>query len=185
MAETFFYRRLIKALERLYTQVSLIVLHKRISAYHSNASYKEHARDIKSPLMEFIETTISQAVKVNPTTNENVKNQPQSLSNQPTAQYVDHPKLNRARINELSKYFKKRNRGADLHPTMERKLELSILEHMHAAFRCARDGDKRNSKMHADIVDSACKELAHYMEEKPYLEFIGKVADHLAALKLN
>ena len=181
------YRALIQALKDLYTKVSLIVLHKRISTYQINAPHKEHAKHIKSSLMEFLETTISQAVQVNDITNKNELTtkliQPRHY--QPADQNAVNTLLNRDRINELSKYFKKRSKGAELHPPIQKQLEHSVWEHMHAASRCAKNGDKRNSKMHADIVDSACKELAHYMEEEPYLEFIGRVADHLSALKPN
>lgn len=187
MAKKFSFRALIQALEGLYTKISLIVLHKRISSYHSTTSHKEHARDIKSSLMEFIETTIAQAVKVNYTINENERatNQVHPRTDQPAQQHLVHLQLSREGINELSKYFKKRGEGAELHPPIKDQLERSVLEHINAAFRCARDGDKRNSKLHVDIVDSACKELAHYMEEEPYLKFIGNVADHLDALKPN
>ena len=181
------YRILIQALKELYTNISLIMLHKRISTYQINASHQEHASNIKSSLMEFIETTIAQAVKASGKTNENelatnhVKPRPDRIAEQ----YIVETLLNRDRINELSKYFKKRSKGAELHPPIKKQLEHSVWEHLHAASRCAKDGDIRNSKMHADIVDSACKELAHYMEEEPYLKFIGKVTDYLATLMPN
>jgi len=189
MAKHFSYRALIRGLENLYAKISLLVLHKRINSYHGNATYKEHAKNIKTPLMEFIETTIKQAVKTgntngnNKPASSNSNNNPQPVH--PAKQKTEHHQLSRERIDELSKYFKERNKGPDLHPPIQKQLEHSVWEHLHTALRYAGLGDKRNSKMHADIVDSACKELAHYMDEEPYLAFITDIEDHLAALKTS
>ena len=187
MAKHFSYRALIRRLENLYAEISLIVLHKRINSYHGNATYKEHAKNIKTPLMEFIETTIKQAVKTNNTNNNNkpASSDTRPQPDHPAKQQSEHHQLSRERIDELSKYFKKRNKATELHPPIKKQLEHSVWEHLHAALRYAGKGDKRNSKMHADIVDSACKELAHYMDEEPYLAFITDVEEHLAALKTN
>lgn len=182
MTKHFSYRVLIQSLGNLYTKVSLIVLHKRIGNYHRNAPHKEHARDVKTPLMEFIESTVAQAVKPN---NMQVDSRDSTIEARLQIPHAGHHKLSRERIDELSKYFKGRSDGADLHPPIREKLKHSVWEHLHAALRTARLGDKRNSKMHADIVDSACKELAHYMDKEPYLAFIADVESHLADLKPN
>ena len=184
MAEHFSYRALIQGLEKLYARISLRVLHKRIDSYHSSASHKEHAGDIKTALMEFIESTIAQAVKSDSASNERDRISTSIETKLPTSQSETHD-LNRERIDELSKYFKSRSNGADLHPPIREKLEHSVWDHIHAALRTARQGDKRNSKMHADIADTACKELAHYMDEESYLALIEDIELHLAALVPN
>lgn len=182
MAKHFSYRAFIRGLENLYAKFALTVLHKRISNYQDKTIPKEHARDIKTPLMKFMDTTVSQAVKGNITDDEATTGEV-IQPHHPAAQHTGHHVLSRERIDELSKYFKERNKGAELHQPIKKQLEHSVWEHIHAALRCARKGDERNSKMHVDIVDSACKELAHYMDEEPYLEFIGHVEEHLSTLK--
>ncbi|MDH3342176.1 MAG: hypothetical protein OEM07_00475 [Gammaproteobacteria bacterium] len=102
-------------------------------------------------------------------------------------QHADnHPHLINRRfryVGELSKYFKERSQGSDIHPGIKEKLEHSVWEHIHAAIRYAHQGNEYNSKIHTDIACNACKELAHYMDDEAYRLFTIEVAKHLSDLK--
>lgn len=184
MAEHFSYRALIRGLENLYSKVALHVLHKRINSYHSQASDGKRKHDgIKTPMMNFIESTVAQAVKVNTNLNsEQASTEIKSPPHHPAAQHTGHHELSRERIDELSKYFKERNKGADLHPPIREKLEHSVWEHIHATIRRARQGDERNAKMHLNIATTACKELAHYMNDEEYQAFVAEAESYMGKL---
>ena len=186
MAKNFSYRALIKGLKNLYSTVALQLLHKRINSYHSKASdgKRKHHDGIKTPMMNFIESTVAQAVKSNYSTQHDehadsiIKAPPQH----PATQHTGHHELSRERIDELSKYFKERNKGSDLHPPIREKLEHSVWEHIHTTIRCARQGDKDNAKMHLNIATAACKELAHYMDDEEYQTFVARAEGYMDTL---
>ena len=134
-------------------------------------------------MMNFIQSTVAQAVKVNTNrSSEQASTEIKSPPHHPAAQHTGHHELSRERIDELSKYFKERNKGADLHPSIREKLEHSVWEHIHATVRCARQGDKRNAKMHLNIAHTACKELGHYMDDEEYQAFVKEAEDHMGTL---
>ena len=181
-----YYRRLIEGLEQLYTKVSLIVLHNRVSSYHARPSEakRKHPDGIKTPLSQFIESTVAQATSSNHT-NQNYQHLAEERKPQPQPHHSSEsqcPPLSRERIDELSKYFKQRNKGGDLHPPIKEQLEHSVWEHIHATVRCAKQGDKNNARMHLNIAHSACKELGHYMDEEEYQAFVKSAEDHMETL---
>ena len=188
MKQTSPYSVLIRKMEKLYFRVSLIVLHKRIDGYHKVAAHKKHAEDIRSPLQECVDIIVGYALDnpeiiytIDRPRNETISNHlPQHKNKQTGDQY--HA-VNPNHISELSKYFKARRDGSDLHPGIKEKLQHTIWDHIHATIRCARHCDDRCSKMHAAIADSACKELAHYMEKEDYHLFTTEVKHHLDTLK--
>ena len=170
MAKKFSYRALINGLEKLYIKVSLKLLHRRINSYHSRTSdaKRQYHDGIKTPLSQFIEATVTQATSSNHTDHNYdhlaKERKPQPQPNHP--EKSQYNQLNRERIDELSKYFKERTKGSETHPSIREKLEHSVWEHIHATVRCARQGDKRNAKMHLNIAHTACKELGHYMDDE-------------------
>lgn len=191
MKEITFYSSLIRSIEQIYFRFALIVLHKRMDGYHKQASQsiKPYANDIKSPLIECIDEII-----------ENDQGNPEDLDSinysilTSSITYLHGPAkhntverhvINKENVGELSKHFKARSNGAALHPGIKEKLEHSTWEHIHAAIRHARKGDNSNAKIHTDIASSACKELAHFMEEEHYLEFIMEIEKHFDAIKQN
>lgn len=186
MAKHFSYRALIKGLENLYSKIALHVLDKRINSYHSQASdgKRKHHDGIKAPMMNFIESTVAQAVKSNYSAqnDEHADTEINSPPHHPRTQHTGHHELSRERIDELSKYFKERNKGADLHPPIREKLEHSVWEHIHATIRRARQGDERNAKMHLNIATTACKELAHYMNDEEYQAFVSEAESYMDKL---
>ncbi len=187
MKQTISYSVLIHKIRKLYFRVSLITLHKHINRYHKIATHQNHANDIKSPLHECVDIIIGYALD-NPKiiytighTMNNSSANPRSREN--TDATGQHITVSQEHISDLSKYFKARSRGSDLYPDIKEKLEHSIWDHVHATIRCARIGDKRCSKMHADIADTACKELSHYTDAEDYRAFTEIVEEHLKVLK--
>ena len=186
MAKHFSYRALIRGLEKLYTKVSLKLLHQRINSYHRQASdgKRQNHDGIKTPLSQFIETTVAQATSANHTEH-NYDHLAEERKPEPTSAQSatsESGQLSRERIDELSKYFKERTKGAELHPPIRDKLEHSVWEHIHSTVRCARLGEKSNAKMHLNIAHSACKELAHYMDDEEYQAFVAEAEDHMKTL---
>ncbi len=68
---------------------------------------------------------------------------------------------------------------------MDEKLKHSIWEHIHASIRHARLGDARVAKMHADIANSAYRELAHYVSNEDHNELALEIENQLGELLDN
>lgn len=195
MKNTSTYNALIDKLNALYFEYALALLHKRMAGYHRIASHQKHADDIKAPLLEYVDVIIA-SCRDNPEVTHNPKhitvktNNPYSkfIEYPETAQTIDYPivrnTVDREHVANLSKYFKARVRGAGLNPGIEEKLKHSVWDHIHAALRCARQANKQNAKMHIDIANCACRELAHYLSKEPYYVFIANIEKHLAELDL-
>ncbi|MCK5002854.1 MAG: hypothetical protein KAJ92_01915 [Gammaproteobacteria bacterium] len=179
------YRVLIRGLEKLYFKVSLIVLHQRMDGYHKKINHNgnPYDQDIKTPLMEFIETTVEYAIKTNNNDHTKTEGTPQSIQPMPPLQ--QHYEINPQHVGELSRYFKTRSNGGEMHPPIKDKLEHSVWEHIHATTRCARQGDERNAKLHLNIASSACRELAHYMSDNEHQAFADEVGCYMALLKAD
>jgi len=181
------YSSIIHAIERIYIKISLTILHRRVNTYHKKTQLSEKSdnNDIKPTLIECIDEIID---------TEHIEHlhavDYSLLSNSATTPYVhlQYPALkphvvNKNNVGELSKYFKARNNGSDLHPDIMEKLEHSTWEHLHTAVRYARQHENKNAKMHVDIACSACKELSHYMPEEQYKVFVTEIEKHMDALK--
>jgi len=198
-----FLRNLLHELQKLYDQISLMLLHKRMDGYHRHTSHsiKPHAKDIKSSLLEYVDkvvvverekTKIPQKLN-RPTVESEVirKHAPQSQHiiypfNFDKKQVVSSPyKLNKIQVKELSNYFKARKKGTELHPGIKEKLKGSVWDHINASIQCALKGDNRNAKMHVDIANYAFKEIAHYMPEEQYQVLTEKISKRLDALKAD
>lgn len=202
-----FLSTLLNELRRLYNQLVLTQLHKRMDEYHKHANYskKPHAKDIKASLLEYVDNVV-------------VVEKAKTITKAKTPHDVEHPvgeggvvskhvtqsyhtlfpykldkkqvgpnpyKLNKKQVGDLSKYFKARTEGSELHPGIEEKLKDSIRDHINASVQCALKGDKRNAIMHVDIANYAFKEIAHYMPEEQYLELTRKINKRLDALKVD
>lgn len=191
-----FLHTLMGELNRLYTQLALAQLHKRMHGYHHHANHDAgtQATDIKSTLSDYIDNVVSKI-------NASGAHQP-AAGSKTTSKYaghhlndfpfISHPhrdiarppcQLNKKQISELTKYFKERKKGSDLHPSIKEKLKDSLWEHINAAIQCAHRGDAHNSKMHVDIANYAFKEVAHYMPEEQYAALAKKINERLEALK--
>lgn len=188
MKATIFYDSIIGAIEKLYLKFAITVLHKRMDGYHKQLSQttETNASGIKSPLLECLDEIID-VCKKKPHANSSMDYS--LLSTHISNQYkhvephaIKRHIIDRENIRELSRYFKERSNGSELHPAIEERLEHSTWEHVHEAIRYARNSDNRNAKMHADIACNACMELAHYMVEEHYLAFVIKIEEHLNSL---
>jgi hypothetical protein len=200
-----FLNALMTDLKQLYNQLSLNQLHRRMDAYHKDADHDKQSEDtaIKSTLLKYVNNIVVEKAKVDKENKSQNIDQPVTKSS-PTSRYVrdshlnafpfithittDNPSpytLNKKQINELSKYFKERKKGSDLHPSVKEKLKESIWEHINAAIQCAHKGDKHNSKMHVDIANYAFKEVAHYMNEEQYAELSRKINERMEALSVE
>lgn len=173
--------------------------------YHRLTSHskKSHAKDIKSSLLNYVDNVVAIDKEKNMTEVAHDIEQPVSNS-EVTATHVtqshhnlfpfkqaeehDGPNpyaLNKKQVGELSKYFKARTKGPELHPDMEEKLKDSIWDHINASVQCALKSDNRSAKMHADIANYAFKEIAHYMPEEKYKELTDNVNKRLETLSTN
>ena len=192
-------------LQQLYSRIAVSRLHKLMDRYHKYTSHskKAHANDIKTSILEYADNVVVAEKEKNITKGLNDTGHPVTEAGV-TAKHAtqshhdlfpfkqddknDGPNpyaLNKKQVDELSKYFKAREKGPELHHGMGEKLKDSIWIHMNASVQCALKGDGSSAKMHADIADYAFKEIAHYMPEEEYLELTEKINNRLDTLKVN
>ena len=198
-----FLSKLLHELQRLYEQVALVQLHKRMDEYHKHANHskKPHAKDIKASLLEYVDNVVvveKEKTKMPPEVNHPVVEDGAFGKHVAQSHHTVFPfnfdkkhvgpnlyKLDKKQAGDLSKYFKARKEGADLRSGIEEKLKNSIWDHINASVQCALKGDNRNAKLHVDIASYAFKEIAHYMPEGQYQELTGKINKRLDTLKAD
>ena len=194
---------LLHKLQQLYYRIAVSRLHKLMDRYHRYTSHskKSHASDIKTSILEYADNVVVVEKEKNITkglndtdhtvteagvTDKHVTQSHHDLFPFKQDDKNDGPNpyaLNKKQVDELSKYFKAREKGPELHHGMGEKLKDSIWIHMNASVQCALKGDGSSAKMHADIADYAFKEIAHYMPKVQYLELTEKINKRLDALK--
>lgn len=186
-----FYSALIAVIEKIYLKIAVTILHKRMHAHHqiSQQEARSYTQDIKSPMLECIDEIISDSMDTTSTVYSMhyvIPTSARTNLHEPGAIYteVQHV-IDKKNVGELSRYFKERRNGAEIHPDIAEKLERSIWEHTFSSVRYAREGDNHNASMHADIADYGCKELAHYLSEEDYRHFTKTVEEHINSLKLD
>jgi len=190
-------------LQQLYYRIAVSRLHKLMDKYHRYTSHskKSHANDIKTSILKYVDNVVVVEKEKNinkgsidaghPVTEAGVTAKHVAQSHHDLFPFKQDEKddgpnpyaLNKKQVAELSKYFKARTKGPELHHGMEEKLKDSIWIHMNASVQCALKGDGRSAKMHADIADYAFKEIAHYMPKVKYQELTEKINKRLDALK--
>lgn len=190
MKNTAFYSALISRMEKLYKRVSLRLWRKRMDGYHAPASqgHRFYGNDIKSPLQDCIvnimENTPGDAASI-PVNGRPAPDSP-TAPNTAAKTGIDKPHAAVGSVAENhSGSFIERANGSGIYPEIVNKLENSIWEHIHATIRYARQGDEHNATMHSDIANSACKELAHYLDDEHYQAFIIKIGEHLDTYKTS
>jgi hypothetical protein len=185
MKTTKYYVLLIRVIEGIYFKVTLSLLHKRMDGYHQQScrGIKPYAGDIKEPLQECIDTIVFHGL--NQTGDSKLIHELDTANQHIPEKYnvEELHQLNKERVAELAHYFKSRRSEFVLNAGIEEKLEHSTWEHIHAVVRCAKQGDDHGARMHADIASTACQELAHFMLEKNYTDFIGEIETYLDVLK--
>lgn len=203
MSVSDFLRNLLDELRRLYNQIAVVLLHKRMDSYHRYTSHskKPYATDIKASLLEYVDNVIvieKEKKKISNFITHPVYESEVINKYTPKSQHTTYPfnfdkkhashnpfKLDRKQVGELSRYFKTRKKGTELHPGIEEKLKGSVWDHINASIQCALRGDSRNAKMHIGIANYAFKEIAHYMPEEKYLVLTEKINKRLDVLKAN
>jgi hypothetical protein len=188
MKNSSFYNEFIRAIEDLYSNITLRILQKRMDTYQSTPQIDNlpgRSGDITKSLFQYIDDISSQAQK---TVTES-QTQDNSLSSQTPHSHTASqselvtPKIvNKENANGLSKFFKASHHGDDFHPGVAEKLEHAIWEHINAAIRHAKRGETAVAKMHADIANNAYKELAHYVSNEAYRKFGLEIEDQLDVL---
>lgn len=199
-----FLSMLFHKLQQLYYRMAVSRLHKLMDRYHRYTSHskKSHANDIKTSILEYANNVVVEKEK-NISKDLNDTDHPVTEAGV-TAKHVTHSHhdlypfkqgekedgpnpyaLNKEQVDELSKYFKAREKGPELHHGMDENLKDSIWIHMNASVQSALKGDGRSAKMHADIADYAFKEIAHYMPKEEYMELTEKINTRLDTLKVD
>jgi len=183
------YRTLIEAIEKLYLRIVVKALHRRMGAYHKEVpqQFKPYQKDIKTPLLVCIDDIIENGPDDDecvPIIHYAIPTNASMSHQRPGAGYihVQHA-IDKKNVGELSRYFKARWNGSDIHPGIKEKLERSAWEHLHASIRHARQGENETARIHADIAHYACNELAHYLSEKDYQCFTSELEKHLGTLQ--
>jgi len=180
-----FIEKLIREIERLYQMAALAILHKRVGDYRLHVDHLEspHAGDIKSPLLNYIDSVVvsaKPAPKKTFTVDSFIPKQPEPDKYHYEKHHADARRVNNYKhVGDLSKYFKSRRKAYELQPGIKTKLEHSVWEHINAAIHSAHKGDSRSAKMHVDIANSAFKEVAHFIPEAEYAEFTKKVNERM------
>jgi len=82
----------------------------------------------------------------------------------------------------LGRYFKSARTAVVLDPELSKKLKKSAWNHIHTAFRLARQGEARTAKLHLDIASQALKEAAHYMSREEHIAFTVEVEEKLGEI---
>lgn len=167
----------------MHLNISLTMLNNRIKKFYRNPSHNHstYAYDLKSHLLEHADKISNNSEES--TTGLNVSNYVKIVQHITSNKPYQTSNTNRASIKELSNYYKSRSSNTEPHKTIDKKLKQSTLEHINAAFRSARNGDSVNSKMHIEIANSSCKELAHFINKEDYIDFIESIKKDLSELK--
>ncbi len=184
------YNDIISAIEKLYSSITLRIWQKRMNTYHAAPSIDNingQPIDFKSPLFKYIDELSSQQQANTAIQSPNESHYP--YDNHPNITSDNmlpyQPVINKENVNDLSKYFKTKHNDAELHPGIEEKLKHSIWEHIHASILLARRGNAVAAKMHADIANSAFKELAHYVSNDVISELALEIENQLDVLLNN
>jgi len=171
---------LLPSIQKAYSKIMLSILVRRMRSYHKSFA-TEYWHKLDGPLYDCLKN-VSQTRYINhPDDFHSIQKIVDKFS---TTQFhtTDHTTINTEHVNELSQYFKRRSMESTLTPGIDEKLKHSIWQHIHHALRLAREKKNKDASMHADIAYYACKELAHYLPEQEYYEFINEIKDELKHL---
>jgi hypothetical protein len=191
MKNASFYNDFISSIEKLYSNITLIILQKRMNTYHPAPGIDNssgHSLDIKAPLFKYVDDISSEDQK----TVTDIQTLDYSFFSQAAHSYtsahhevVTHQVVNKETVSNLSKHFKSNHNHSEFRPGISERLEHSIWEHIHASIRHARLGNAVVAKMHADIANNAYKELAHYVSSDRHNELGFKIEEQLDVLLNN
>ena len=175
-------RKLFDEIYQLYSNFTLKVLHIRIQKHHER-KHTDSTHDITKHLTKYIHYLVNkhQEATSKVTWKKStfiVKN----LSHVTTLDDYKNPNSLNI-INPLNDYLKNKEYIDSSHSGIADKLILSTWDHLHAAFREARQGKTKTAKMHADIANYAMKEMAHFSSEEEYQSFYSDIELEIEELK--
>lgn len=188
MKETSFYIAYIQGLQKLYARLVSNLAHSRMGRYHRSAgsSLQLHANDIKVPLFECVDKIIervkSEAKSTYPTAPAKMEGTVTPSRSHDASQNAGLYQVTTENVGDLSRYFKDRGNGSELHPGIKEKLVHSAWDHIYSAVRYANQANKSSATMHINIANSTCHELTHYMDEQQYQEFVAEIEKQLNML---
>jgi len=178
-------KALLHALQRLYSRIASIVLHKRMGSYREETgSVADH--DLAALLSDHIDRLADSRPANSGKTQPQVSVQKVQTATQnpsPDRRHADRPvSIVTRTFNGLGRYFKSSRTESVLDPELSEKLKKSTWNHIHTAFRLARQGEAGTAKLHLDIAAHALKEAAHYMSKEEHIAFTVEVEEKLAEI---
>ena len=172
--------QLLSSLQSLFYRMAHLGLKTRIDSYQGQSG-GELVEDISAPLSERIDELARKATDDHNKSSSKTSAQPQDekKSDRPLTHRMPRAQMLRARLNGLSKLFKKRNSSVVFQPHLSDQLQRSVRQHLNTSLRQARQGDATNAKLHAGLACNAMHELAHYMPKEDFSRFNTQISEDL------
>ena len=157
--------KLQSSINNLLYSLTLSISKLRINSYHNTITFEPHL-DITPMLLQEIDnlaTNIKQ--HINPENNQQDNNaNPYSTSALPHAGPL--PNTNSLVSNDgLAKQLDNHATSNKYHETLSAKLKNHSWEHIHSALRFARQGDKHNAYLHAQLAGECLHQAMHFLPE--------------------
>jgi hypothetical protein len=166
---------LLSVLRRLYAKIMMRYIHSHDGAHHGPVAAPP---DIVSPLSRCIDNLAAARADAVQTVAA-MGDQAPPANGAPGAgkgAEVSSPTPAAGKgFGELSEYFRANHTHSPYYPDAGRRLVQSTWDHTYAAIRAARAGDVKIARLHAELANSAFKEVAHYMSGQAYTDFVADV----------
>jgi len=167
----------IDRIRRLYTELFLVSLHKRIHSYRALQPSDNH-QEISGTLHKLIDEIIKE-VSRNYSAEDYKKVKFEGIvssltSDDPEKVQYHSTNIGSMTLNGLSLYLQDHH-AQESHNDLSEKLKRCVWDHVHSAHRCALAGDSNTAKLHADIACNAIKTLSSYMPAEKYSEFYNEI----------
>jgi len=169
-------QRLQTELQRLYRRVSVLWWQRRLAFYQATRHRAEPSASMRGYLnrciqdmvlhREPVSDPIAVAVEITQT------QIPTAHSSQPRATDLTPEEP------ALAHYFRQRSRSTLAATDIVARLQSGIWEHVRAALRYARQAQPESARLHAGIADCGCKELAQFMGQQEYEQFVRRITQY-------
>jgi hypothetical protein len=183
MAENGEIKTLIGTLQQLYSRLVQFLIGTRRRAGSSNSG-AAGAQGIESLLSEHLEKLAVASEKKGDSPAGDVSHE--TVGDGPGVG-GRHPRRSREGADaapEFTQHFHDLGAGELVGASVGEKIKSRALEHMNKALLLARQGDRVNARLHADIANSAVKEAARFMTEGEYGEFVDLIKERLSKFKV-
>jgi len=167
---------------KLYSNITLKILHLRIQKHHE-CRHTDSSHDITNHLTKHVHHLVKKHQEA--TSKVTWKKSTFIIKNIRHVTTLDDYKSPNATniINPLSDYLKNKKYIDSSHSGVADKLISSTWDHFHAAIREARQGKTKTAKMHVDIANYAMKEVEHFLPEKEYQNFYSGIKVEIKELR--